>query len=431
MTSLKNLSGLINRGNTCYINSSIQLLNAIDPFNKYVEDLCEKKNDGLEKNDEDHISDIPIQWNDLTSIMRRGSYKISPNKFINFILKLARQKDNELFTGGAQNDAFEFIIFFIDCLDECLIKEERNLYFTIRLNIFNNIDRMDKNFCNYFRSTFNGRYTFMNDLLYGYYKIKYIDTNTGEILRIRYESFDSLKLSLPNIETKMPQRPILPPINNLQLQQPININSPNMSMGNIMNQSMDKVAHREYVKKMLRHRQEVMRKYHDEIRRSIPTITLKDCINAHFEPEFMNKEKDNQYHYDVDNTYRDVSKNITLYHLPEYLLVDYVRWTYTGNKINLNITFDPDEILDLSNYIDIDMEYNINPCYELIGIINHSGISMGGHYTNYIKLKNKNNENIWFHIDDENIKRINKDEIVNPNNYIMLYRQVQHNIQSE
>jgi ubiquitin carboxyl-terminal hydrolase 4/11/15 len=56
--------------------------------------------------------------------------------------------------------------------------------------------------------------------------------------------------------------------------------------------------------------------------------------------------------------------------------------------------------------------------YDLYGICNHSGNSMGGHYTAYIK--NANNK--WYDCNDTMIKEINKDKLISEKSYCFFYR---------
>ena len=54
------------------------------------------------------------------------------------------------------------------------------------------------------------------------------------------------------------------------------------------------------------------------------------------------------------------------------------------------------EILDLSEFIDNDLEYNGETMYYLYGIINHVGSLEFGHYYSYVKINNQN----WYEFND-------------------------------
>ena len=48
---------------------------------------------------------------------------ISPGKFLNAVHSVATKKNKDIFTGYAQNDLPEFLLFFIDCFHSALRRE--------------------------------------------------------------------------------------------------------------------------------------------------------------------------------------------------------------------------------------------------------------------------------------------------------------------
>ena len=92
----KGLTGLANLGNTCYLNSCIQIfshtyeLNEI--FNKYL----------IERNFNDRIDSLLlIEWNKLYSIMWNNNCTIAPYRFIKTIRTISNAKGSFLFSGFA------------------------------------------------------------------------------------------------------------------------------------------------------------------------------------------------------------------------------------------------------------------------------------------------------------------------------------------
>lgn len=56
--------------------------------------------------------------------------------------------------------------------------------------------------------------------------------------------------------------------------------------------------------------------------------------------------------------------------------------------------------------------------YELYGVCNHSGGSMGGHYTANVRVAN----NEWYNFNDQRITKINENQVVSPQAYCLFYR---------
>jgi ubiquitin carboxyl-terminal hydrolase 8 len=114
----KGLSGLANLGNTCFMNSCLQILSHTYELNHFL-DNGSYKNKLKNKYD----SAVIIEWDNLRQILWNENCVVSPGKFLKTIQKVAKLKNFEVFTGYSQNDVSEFLLFIIDCFHNSLSRE--------------------------------------------------------------------------------------------------------------------------------------------------------------------------------------------------------------------------------------------------------------------------------------------------------------------
>lgn len=127
-------NGLSNLGNTCFLNSCIQIILEIQDLNDFLDKNEYKK---FLKNVPDSV--ILMEWNSLRNLMKENTNcVIAPEGFLKAVQTVARRKNVDIFTGYAQNDMPEFLTFFMNCLHTALSRE-------VEMKIVGNeINRMDK-----------------------------------------------------------------------------------------------------------------------------------------------------------------------------------------------------------------------------------------------------------------------------------------------
>jgi len=183
----KGLSGLCNLGNTCYINSCMQILSQCYELNELITGVGE------------HISSenglVLKEWKDLRDLLWSKNCIISPNRFINAIQRVAALKKCDLFTGYAQNDLPEFLIFIFDCFHEAL---QRKVIISVDGKTENDLDELAKTCYEMIRATYSSSYSEIIDLFFGIHVSLIItNDNSNKILSIKPEPFSTINLPLP------------------------------------------------------------------------------------------------------------------------------------------------------------------------------------------------------------------------------------------
>lgn len=183
----KGLTGLANLGNTCYLNSCIQLLSHTyelnDLFSKILNKNLNNTNDAM----------LVIEWNKLYQLMWKENCTIAPYAFVNSIQKIAKEKNVELFTGFDQNDLPEFLIFLIDCFHNGF---KREVDIEISGIAENSKDKLAEICYAMMKKMYSKDYSELIPLFYGIQVSKLQDIN-GEIKSITPEPFSILSLPIP------------------------------------------------------------------------------------------------------------------------------------------------------------------------------------------------------------------------------------------
>ena len=112
-------TGLKNLGNTCYMNSCLQILNHIYELNDILDNV-KIYNDIPEKV-------ICTEWNDLRNVMWSGNGIVNPKRFVHFLHKTSKDLES-IFVDFDQNDCDEFLMFFIDCLHKSISRSVTTKY---------------------------------------------------------------------------------------------------------------------------------------------------------------------------------------------------------------------------------------------------------------------------------------------------------------
>jgi ubiquitin C-terminal hydrolase len=282
---------------------------------------------------------ILTEWNDLSKLMWSNNGAVSPNKFVHYVQQVAAKKGRELFTGWAQNDMPEFLLFIIECMHNSV---SRGMKMNIRGTSQNTVDNLAIQCYSMLKTVYENEYSEIMDLFYGIYVSQIVSKDNQTIHSIKPESYFMLDLPIP----------------------------------------------------------------------SGKNINLYDCLDYFTENEKM--EGENAWFNEKTNQKEDVHKNIVFWSFPKVLVITLKRFTPDGKRRTMNLIDFPLEDLDLSKYV---RGYNPKQyVYDLYGICNHRGGTLGGHYTSYVKNAN----GLWYHFNDTSVSSVSK--IVTPMAYCLFYR---------
>ena len=191
LTKYKNKGriGLENLGNTCFLNSCMQVLNNTYELNHLLDTTGSFVKKG--------IPDVVIleECNELRKIMWSGNGIVTPRKFVHNVQQIAKQKGRELFTGHAQNDMSEFLLFFMDCIHTSIA---RNVRMNINGTPKNDLDKMAIKCYQMLSKTYLNDYSEIMDMFYGIYVSEIVSKNNNETQSIKPENFFVLDLQVDN-----------------------------------------------------------------------------------------------------------------------------------------------------------------------------------------------------------------------------------------
>ena len=184
----KGLSGLVNIGNTCFLNSCMQILSHTYELNDFL-------NNKIYKNKINKIADsiILLEWDKLRIMLWSQNCIIAPNGFVDAIRKISTIKKRDLFTGFNQNDISEFLLFIIECFHNALMRE---VNMEVVGNAINDTDAIAIKCYDMIKYTYSKEYSEIIDIFFGI-SVSHIKNLNGESLSIKPEPFNILSLSIP------------------------------------------------------------------------------------------------------------------------------------------------------------------------------------------------------------------------------------------
>lgn len=186
----KGLSGLANLGNTCFINSCMQVLSHTYVLDNFLNNDAFKRL--LQKKPE---TALLLEWNDLRKLLWAENCIIAPNKFLKTVQKIAQIKGRDMFTGFSQNDLPEFLLFIIDCFHTALSRE-------IKMNISgqaeNDTDKIAMKCFEMIKNMYTKEYSEIWNMFYAIHVSEISSLTSGEVLQQTPEPFFMIDLPIPS-----------------------------------------------------------------------------------------------------------------------------------------------------------------------------------------------------------------------------------------
>ena len=189
--------GILNVGNSCFMNACLQILLQTNLWNAFLEspNFEEKLNPRPE-------SVLLMEWKRFSKSCCMASQNnkspINPTPFVEILKKVAHYKNQELFCGNMQNDLSEFLLFLMDCFHSAL---QREVNMEINGSPENQIDEMALLCFKMIQSRNKKEYSEVLDIFYGMHIsqiTKWCDSSLAPtVLSQTAEPFFMMDLSLP------------------------------------------------------------------------------------------------------------------------------------------------------------------------------------------------------------------------------------------
>jgi ubiquitin C-terminal hydrolase len=185
----KGLSGLTNLGNTCFLNSTMQVLSHTYELNNFLEKKLYKK-----RLNNKYDSALLIEWDELRELLWKENCIVSPFKYVKTVQKLAKLKGQDMFTGFNQNDLPEFLIFVIDCFHNALSRE---VNMTIEGQIKDEKDKIAVKCFERIKQMYEKDYSEIWNIFYGIQVSQLEHATSGKKLSMVPEPYFIINLPIP------------------------------------------------------------------------------------------------------------------------------------------------------------------------------------------------------------------------------------------
>ena len=173
------LSGLTNVGNTCFVNSCIQILFHTYEIWEYFENIVSTTDEYM----------LIKELRDLKNLLWSKHCVVTPNRFIIFLHEFSKKRGNTLFSDFTQNDASEFLLFLFETMHTCFPKFHKNIDMEEKKDVLSVCK-------NHIISIINKEdFSFINNNFYGVKAT--VIVNENKVTTIKPEEFFIVHLPMP------------------------------------------------------------------------------------------------------------------------------------------------------------------------------------------------------------------------------------------
>lgn len=189
-------TGLVNLGNTCFLNSCVQILTHTVALHEIFKNPAVQSKIEANRNTDD--TRILIEWKALTELMWSGNGVVNPMKFVKTVHEVATRKNIEIFTGWAQNDVTEFLRFVVNCFHTAIARP-------VKINMTGKpkteLDNMAIKCCELLSSIYKTEYSEICELFYGI-SVTEIKDMAGKICSQKPEHYFIVDLPIPRSQDR-------------------------------------------------------------------------------------------------------------------------------------------------------------------------------------------------------------------------------------
>ena len=174
----KGLTGIANLGNTCFLNTCLQVLNHTYELHDFA-DSKKCQTVLIQKMKENNIDAILFyEWNSLRNMMWSNNGIVSPQRFVQCVQHIAHLKNKEIFTGWSQNDMCEFLLFIIDCMHTSMA---RSVTIKISGTVKTEADKMAAKSYELLSQIYSKEYSEIMDMFYAVYVTRLTSMKKEEV----------------------------------------------------------------------------------------------------------------------------------------------------------------------------------------------------------------------------------------------------------